>query len=89
MTAPLGDDERRYWLDYPNNVRTVVRVLIAVSAIAFLGSLLYVSHGFAIEGVFGFYGIYGFVAIVALITIAKAMRRVLMRPETYYDDDRY
>lgn len=89
MTAPHPKDERRYWLDDPRNVRTIVRALIAISALAFLGSALYSSHGFAIEGVFGFYGVYGFVACVALVMIAKAMRTVLMRPETYYDDDRY
>ena len=43
-------------------------------------------HGpFAIEHVFGFYGIFGFVACVALVLIAKQLRRVLMRPEDYYD----
>jgi hypothetical protein len=43
-------------------------------------------HGpFAIEHVYGFYGIFGFVACVALVLIAKQLRRVLMRPEDYYD----
>ncbi|MCU0837144.1 MAG: hypothetical protein MUE49_00290 [Rhodospirillales bacterium] len=89
MTAPPTPGDRRDWLDDAKNVRTIVRALIAISAIAFLGSALYASHGFAIEDVFGFYGVYGFVACVALVMIAKAMRRVLMRPESYYDDDRY
>ena len=35
--------------------------------------------------VYGFYGIFGFVACVALVLIAKQLRRVLMRPEDYYD----
>jgi hypothetical protein len=43
-------------------------------------------HGpFAIEHFFGFYGFFGFVACVALVLIAKQLRRVLMRPEDYYD----
>ncbi len=43
-------------------------------------------HGpFAIEHIYGFYGIFGFVACVALVLIAKQLRRVLMRPENYYD----
>jgi hypothetical protein len=43
-------------------------------------------HGpFAIEHVYGFYGIFGFIACVALVLIAKQLRRVLMRPEDYYD----
>jgi hypothetical protein len=89
MTTPPAGDDHRYWLDDPKNARKIVHGLIAVSALAFLGSALYTSHAFAIEGVFGFYGIFGFVAIVALVMIAKALRTVLMRRETYYDDDRY
>ena len=43
-------------------------------------------HGpFAIEHIYGFYGIFGFLACVALVLIAKQLRRVLMRPEDYYD----
>lgn len=89
MSPPPAPDERRYWLDDAKNVRKIVYALMAVSALAFLGSALYLSHGFEVEGIFGFYGIYGFVACVALVMIAKAMRTVLMRRETYYDDDRY
>jgi hypothetical protein len=35
--------------------------------------------------VFGFYGWFGFVACVALVLIAKQLRRIVMRPEDYYD----
>jgi hypothetical protein len=43
-------------------------------------------HGpFAVEHVFGFYAWYGFLACVGLVLVAKVMRRVLMRPEDYYD----
>ena len=43
-------------------------------------------HGpFAIEHVFGFYGLFGFIACVVLVLVAKQLRRVLMRPEDYYD----
>ena len=43
-------------------------------------------HGpFKIEHIWGFYGIFGFVACVAVVLIAKQLRKVLMRPEDYYD----
>ena len=32
----------------------------------------------------GFYGIFGFVMCILLVLAAKAMRRLLMRPEDYY-----
>ena len=89
MKAHPPADGRRYWLDDGNNVRKIVRALIAISALAFLGSALYASHGFALEALFGFHAIYGFIACVALVMIAKALRKLLMRPEAYYDDDRY
>lgn len=85
MTAPQHE-QRRYWLDKPENVRTVIRVLIVFCAVAMSGSLLYQSHGpFSVEHVFGFFGIFGFVACVALVLVAKWMRTFLMRPEEYYD----
>ena len=43
-------------------------------------------HGpFKIEHVFGFYGLLGFIACVVLVLAAKQLRKVLMRPEDYYD----
>ena len=43
-------------------------------------------HGpFPIEHAFGFYGLFGFIACVVLVLVAKQLRRVLMRPEDYYD----
>ena len=38
------------------------------------------------EKVPGFYAIYGFVGCVVLVLVAKQMRKVVMRDETYYDD---
>lgn len=37
------------------------------------------------EAVPGFYGFYGFVACVSLVLAARALRRVLMRSEDYWD----
>ena len=39
------------------------------------------------EGFLGFHAFYGFVACWTLVVVAKAMRRVLMRREDYYDVD--
>lgn len=37
------------------------------------------------EKVPGFYAIYGFVGCVILVLVAKEMRKIVMRDETYYD----
>jgi hypothetical protein len=39
------------------------------------------------EALFGFHAWYGFAAFWILVAVAKRMRRVLMRPEDYYDGD--
>jgi hypothetical protein len=86
MSATHHSDEKSYWLDKPANVDRVVRAFYIVCALLIAIDIFVPKHGaFAIEHVFGFYGFFGFVACVALVLIAKQLRRVLMRPEDYYD----
>lgn len=81
------ENGRKYWLDNPRNVDRIVWVLYAVCAFLLAIDGFVHKHGpFAIEHWFGFYGIYGFVACVGLVLAAKEMRRILMRPEDYYDE---
>lgn len=82
-------DEKKYWLDNPRNVNRLVYGLYTVCAGLFLADALYHKHvHFGFEHWFGFYAIFGFGACVGLVLTAKAMRRVLMRGEDYYRDDR-
>jgi len=81
---PLG--ERSYWLDRPSNVNKLVYAFYALCGLILAIDFMVPKHGpFAIEHVFGFYGLFGFIACVVLVLIAKQLRRVLMRPEDYYD----
>jgi hypothetical protein len=79
-------DEKRYWLDRPENVTKFYRAVWAVG-IALLAAELFVHRheefDFALW--FGFYALFGFVACVVLVVTAKALRRVLKRPEDYYE----
>jgi hypothetical protein len=85
MASP-DPKEKRYWLDDPANVTKLVRVFYVVCAVLVAIDVFVPKHGpFAIEHYFGFYGFFGFLACVALVLIAKQLRRVLMRPEDYYD----
>jgi len=36
--------------------------------------------------VYGFYALFGFVACVVLVLVAKHLRKLLMREETFYED---
>ena len=78
--------EKRYWLDDPGNVNRLVYGFYVVCALLLAIDVFVPKHGpFPIEHIFGFYGVFGFVACVALVLIAKQLRRVVMRPEDYYD----
>ena len=78
--------EPAYWLDDRRNVDHLVHGFYVVCALLMVIDVFVPKHGpYAIEHWFGFYGWFGFVACVALVLIAKQLRRVLMRPENYYD----
>lgn len=79
-------DHKRYWLDRPENVTKLYRGLWAIGIVLLLGELVVHKHeeiGFA--GWFGYFAFFGFVACVALVLTAKQLRRVLKRPEDYYE----
>ena len=78
--------EPKYWLDDPHNVDRVAWTLYGVCALLFVVDVMVPKHGpYAVEHLFGFYGIFGFVACVGLVLTAKGLRRILARPEDYYD----
>jgi hypothetical protein len=82
--TPTG--ERRDWLDDRRNVAKVFWGVAAACAALLLADLFYDKHAkFRIEDIFGFYGIFGFVGCVFLVLAAKGLRKILKRPEHYYD----
>ena len=89
-TAP-DSGEKEWWLDDPANVKKLLKIFfISCGVLVFLDLFKYifeVKHKVPgdLEMIPGFFGIYGFAGCVALVFIAKLMRKVLMRPEDYYD----
>jgi hypothetical protein len=82
----MKPDAKRYWLDEPRNVTRLYRGLWGVGALLVLLDFLIHRHAEAgFDELFAFYGLYGFIACVALVLAAKLLRRVVMRPEDYYD----
>lgn len=75
------------WLDRAENVRKVYYSVWVACALLLIAELFIDKHGETeIEHWFGFHGFYGLIACVLLVLAAKLLRRVLMRPENYYDD---
>ncbi|MFQ5536694.1 MAG: hypothetical protein ACE5GJ_04505 [Gemmatimonadota bacterium] len=79
------DEPPGMW-DKKENVNRLLNVFYALSAILVLLDLVIHRHMVhPWEHIFGFYAWYGFIACWSLVVIAKQMRKVLMRPEDYYD----
>jgi hypothetical protein len=79
-------DGRVRWLDRKENVTKVARALYAVCAlVALLDFVIHRHVEFSAEGFPAFYAIYGFVGSVFLVLSAKQLRKLLKRPEDYYD----
>lgn len=79
---------QNHLFDNPKNVRWTIRLLIAICAVLFgLDFILHRHSVHPMDGVGGFYAIYGFVGCVVLVFIAKWLRKILMRPEDYYQAD--
>ena len=81
-------DEKTYLFDKPRNVSRLLSGFYITCVGLFIADFFVHRHSvYPWEGLPGFYAIYGFVACVILVFIAKAMRKVLMRKEDYYDVD--
>jgi len=77
---------RQYWLDRKENVTTVYRTVWGIGALLLLAELFLHRHeDFGFAAWFAFYALFGFVACVTLVLTAKALRRILKRPEDYYE----
>jgi hypothetical protein len=79
-------DERQHFWDNPRNVKLLFNVFYACCAILVVLEFFIHEHDVhSWEGLVSFYPIYGFVGIVILVQVAKGMRKLLMRPEDYYE----
>jgi len=79
-------ETKKYWLDRSENVTKLFHVVWGVGIALLVAELFLRKHEeFGFAGWFGFYAFFGFVACVTLVLTAKALRRILRRPEDYYE----
>ncbi|MCH7826313.1 MAG: hypothetical protein IH849_16070 [Acidobacteria bacterium] len=79
-------DEKKYWLDQPGNVSKIYYSLLVVCLLLLGADLLYDKHAeHPLEQYFGFSAFFGFVSYVFIVFAAKQLRKIVMRPEDYYD----
>ena len=87
-SLPVETGERKYLFDKPENVRLFFRLIYAACGVLLLLEFVIQRHPtHPWDGLWGFYPIYGFVGITFLVLAAKVLRKVVKRPEDYYDAD--
>lgn len=80
------NETKTYWLDRKENVTKVYwAVWIVCGLLLLIDPLIHKHEAFGFAEWFGFFGFFGFVACVGLVLTAKLLRRVLKRPEDYYE----
>ena len=78
-------DDKTHWLDEPRNVKHLWRGFLVVLALTVLAEwVVHLHPHFEVESVFGFHAGFGFMVCAAMIVVAKALARVLKRPDSYY-----
>ena len=79
-------EERKHIWDNPRNVSLLFKIFYVCCVVLVLLDFVIHRHNVhSWENLLAFYPIYGFVGVWILVLIAKQMRRVLMRPEDYYE----
>ena len=88
MSDKTPKDGEPGWFERKGNIDKVWYVLLAFGAILTASEFLYEHHPhFAIEEIPWFYEIFGFLAFVFIVFAGKALRKLIMRDEDYYDRD--
>ena len=76
-----------YWLDDPRNVNRFYWGLVVVCVLLGVADLFVHRHvHFSWESFPNFYGFFGFAAFWCVVIAGKNLRKILWRPEDYYDD---
>jgi hypothetical protein len=74
------------FFDKPNNIKWLLRVFYFICVLLVALDFIVHRHIYLdFEKIPTFYALYGFVACVVLVLLAKIMRLMLMRSETYYE----
>lgn len=79
-------DEKKYLFDDPKNIKRLLNIFYLCCVLLVI--LDFVIHRHTMhewDSLWAFYPIYGFVGCVVLVLVATWMRKLLMRPEDYYD----
>lgn len=81
-------ENKKHWLDEPQNVKKVWRIFLAILALTVIAEIgVHLHPHFEVEGIFGFHAAYGFITCALMIIVAKGLGLILKRQDTYYGAD--
>ena len=88
LNVPMkSEGEAPGFFDKPGTRRMIWIALIVLCAGFAIAGLLIDTHGyFHVEDIGVFYGVFGFVVFSFIVLVGQHLRRILMRPEDYYDE---
>lgn len=81
-----GKQKAPDFFDKPENISKILKVFYVICVLLVVADFIvhrHIYHDW--ENIPAFYSIYGFVGCVILVLVAKAIRKVLMKKEDYYD----
>ena len=88
----MNEQNNKGWIENPDNIRKLYRILLIVCTLLLAADLLDLMHVFYhkhthydVEGWFGFYGIFGFIAYALIVGAGWIWRTIVMRDPDYYD----
>lgn len=83
-TPPPG--EKKHFFDRPENTRRFFNTFYVICGLLVLAEIFVDRHTeHPWEALFGFHALWGFASFWFLVLVAKQMRKLLIRPEDYYD----
>lgn len=81
-------DNEPGWFERRGNQNKVWYGMLAIAGILTASEFLYEHHPhFDIENIPEFFELFGFFAFVFIVFAGTALRKLIMRPEDYYDRD--
>jgi integral membrane sensor domain MASE1 len=85
----MRDDEQEpSWFERRENQNKLWYALLAVAGVLTVSEFLYEHHPhFEIEEIPEFFEIFGFLAFAFIVFAGIGLRKLIMRPEDYYDRD--
>ena len=80
------NDDKKYIFDNPKNVKRVMYAFFAFCALLFGADFVLHRHTYhSLEEIPAFYALFGFGAYVLIVLTATVLRKLVMRPEDYYE----